>query len=264
MLLQADNKNGKVTVEDIKKCLIEENHIEEDQIAIATGTQKDLEGIDLFQQDNKICYVITIQALAEGWDCSMAYVFCSVRNVTSSKQTEQFLGRVLRMPYAKRRVIEELNRAYAHSSSTGMAQAEAQLSDQLIEMGFEELEVATFLKQQDANQGDLFNPNHSSTGQKKIAVVPFRLEVTEIPDTKHLTQDDQNKITVSEVEGRKVVSISGQVSEDIIKTITKVSIDDKAKKKRNVYIHNNSIIATQSPSANGVSFTELPRLAVVY
>lgn len=264
VLLQADNKNGKVTVEDIKKCLIEENHIEEEQIAIATGTQKDLEGIDLFQQDNKICYVITIQALAEGWDCSMAYVFCSVRNVTSSKQTEQLLGRVLRMPYAKRRVIEDLNRAYAHLSSTGMAQAASQLSDQLIEMGFEELEVATFLRQQDTNQGELFGNDNIGNVVEKKQEVPFRLEVNEVPETAQLSEEDQSKIKVSEVEGRKVVTITGQVSADIIKAVTKVSTDDKTKIKRNIQIHNNSILAAQSPSENGVKFVELPRLAVMY
>jgi type III restriction enzyme len=264
VLLQADNKNGKVTVEDIKKCLIEENHIEEDQIAIATGTQKDLEGIDLFQQDNKICYVITIQALAEGWDCSMAYVFCSVRNVTSSKQTEQLLGRVLRMPYAKRRVIEDLNRAYAHLSSTGMAQAAAQLSDQLIEMGFEELEVATFLRQQDTNQGELFGDSTAGSVSEKKPEIPFRLEVNEVPETAQLSEEDQSKIKVSEVEGRKVVTITGQVSDEIIKAVTKVSTEDKTKIKRNIHIHNNSILAAQSPSENGVEFRELPRLAVMY
>lgn len=263
VLLQADNKNGKVTVEDIKKCLIDENHIEENQIAIATGTQKDLAGIDLFQQDNNICYVITIQALAEGWDCSMAYVFCSVRNVTSSKQTEQLLGRVLRMPYAKRRVIEDLNRAYAHLASTGMAQAASQLSDQLIEMGFEELEVATFLRQQDANQGNLFDNDDSANVIEQKPVVPFRIEVTEVPETAQLSEEDQNKIKVSEVEGRKVVTISGQVSDDIMKAVSKVSTEDKSKIKRNIHIHNNSILAAQSPSENGVKFVQLPRLAVM-
>jgi type III restriction enzyme len=264
VLLQADNKNGKVTVEDIKKCLIEDNHIEENQIAIATGTQKDLEGIDLFQQDNKICYVITIQALAEGWDCSMAYVFCSVRNVTSSKQTEQLLGRVLRMPYAKRRVIEELNRAYAHLSSNGMAQAASQLTDQLIDMGFEELEVAAFLKPQNPDQGDLFDPKGLGKKENKNTVVPFMLEVNDVPDTTQLSEEDRNKIRVSEVDGRKVVSISGEVSEEIIKMVAKVSTEDTNKIKRNSNIHNKGIIAARSPSENGMAFAELPRLAVMY
>jgi type III restriction enzyme len=38
-------------------------------------------------------------------------VFCSVKDVKSSKDAEQLLGRVLRMPYAQRRQHEALNRA---------------------------------------------------------------------------------------------------------------------------------------------------------
>ena len=35
VLLQAENKNGKVTVEVLKKCLIEDHGITEDEIAVA-------------------------------------------------------------------------------------------------------------------------------------------------------------------------------------------------------------------------------------
>lgn len=64
-----------------------------------------------------------MQALKEGWDCSFTYVFCSVANIHSAKDVEQILGRVLRMPYAKRRKNEVLNRveykAYPYTWWTG-------------------------------------------------------------------------------------------------------------------------------------------------
>ena len=47
-------------------------------IAVATGDQRELDGIDLFDPKCPIEYVITVEALKEGWDCSFAYVFCSV------------------------------------------------------------------------------------------------------------------------------------------------------------------------------------------
>ena len=78
---------------------------------MATGIQRELDGLNLFEPTCKIEYIITIEALKEGWDCSFAYVFCSVKQVSSSKDADQLLGRVLRLPYAKRRVIEDLNRA---------------------------------------------------------------------------------------------------------------------------------------------------------
>ncbi|MBP2151609.1 hypothetical protein [Xanthobacter flavus] len=43
-------------------------------------------------------------------------MFCSVQNIGSATDAEQLLGRVLRMPYARRRKADALNRAYAHVS----------------------------------------------------------------------------------------------------------------------------------------------------
>lgn len=56
-------------------------------------------------------YVITVQVLREGWDCPFAYVLCSLQKLTSATTVEQLLGRVLRMPYARQRGREALNRA---------------------------------------------------------------------------------------------------------------------------------------------------------
>jgi type III restriction enzyme len=157
-LFQAENKNGEITVAVLKQHLTEQLNIEENKIAIATGTQRELDNLNLFDPVCPIEYIITIEALKEGWDCSFAYVFCSVKQVSSSKDAEQLLGRVLRMPYAKRRVIEDLNRAYAHLLvDSAFSKTAAALKDTLIAMGFEAMEVAAFLREQAPTpQGDLF------------------------------------------------------------------------------------------------------------
>ena len=87
-----------------------------------------------------------MEALKEGWDCSFAYVFCSVATVNSKKDVEQILGRVLRMPYAKRRKEAELNRAYAHVSRASWPNAVNQLHDRLVDMGFEDSEADAFIE----------------------------------------------------------------------------------------------------------------------
>ena len=84
---------------------------------VATGTQRELDGVNLFDPACMVDIVITVEALKEGWDCSFAYVFCSLQKIGSSRDMEQLLGRVLRMPYARRRNSELLNRAYAHVAS---------------------------------------------------------------------------------------------------------------------------------------------------
>lgn len=263
VLLQAENKKGSVTVEVIKQCLIEQHHIDESKIAIATGTQRELDGLDIFQPDCPIEFVITIEALKEGWDCSFAYVFCSVKQVSSSKDAEQLLGRVLRMPYAKRRVIEDLNRAYAHLSTNSLAQAAKELADKLISMGFEELEVATFLRQQDANQGELFESDNGANPEPKLSLTTLMVEVEDVIDTASLTEEDRSNIKVSEVEGRKVVTVTGKVSDNLKKAITKVATESKKSIESSINMHNQSVYAAQSPSENGATFAVLPRLCVM-
>ncbi len=141
VLFQAQPRDEEVTVEVLKKHLIENENVPEESIAIATGDQRELDGINLFDRACKIEYVITVEALKEGWDCSFAYVFCTVSRIRSATAVEQLLGRVLRMPYAKRRETPELNKAYAHVSETEFAEAAKALVDKLVLMGFDDTEA---------------------------------------------------------------------------------------------------------------------------
>lgn len=142
LLLQAEDKAGEVTVDKLRTHLIEQEHVPATHIAVATGNQRELDGVNLFDPACPIEVVITVEALKEGWDCSFAYVFCSLQKIGSSKDMEQLLGRVLRMPYAQRRKSELLNRAYAHLASPQTVQVANALADKLVAMGFEELEAA--------------------------------------------------------------------------------------------------------------------------
>lgn len=142
LLLQAEDKAGEVTVDKLRTHLIEQEHVAAERIAVATGTQRELDGVDLFDAACPVEIVVTVEALKEGWDCSFAYVFCSLQKIGSSKDMEQLLGRVLRMPYARRRKSELLNRAYAHIASAQTMQVANALADRLVAMGFEELEAA--------------------------------------------------------------------------------------------------------------------------
>ena len=105
----------------------------EDRIAIATGDRRGLDRIDLFDPACPIEHVVTVEALKEGWDCSFAYAFCSVSRIQSAVDVEQLLGRVLRMPYAKRRKADALNRAYAFLSEPSFGEAARALVDKLAE-----------------------------------------------------------------------------------------------------------------------------------
>ena len=141
ILFQAQNKDQEVTVEVLRDHLVDVKGISPQSIAVVTGSQRELNGIDLKDPDCPIDYVITVQALKEGWDCSFAYVFCSVANISAAGDAEQLLGRVLRMPYATRRSDPALNKSYACLNSPRFQDAVRGLVDRLVDMGFEESEV---------------------------------------------------------------------------------------------------------------------------
>lgn len=144
VLLQAQptykNKTS-VNVDAVKECLLKDNHIPEDQIAIATGDNNEITDIDLFAPECPIRYIITVQALREGWDCSFAYVLCTVAEQVGATAVEQILGRVLRQPNAQAKKHVELNRAYAFATSLHFANTASSLADALIQNGFEKQEV---------------------------------------------------------------------------------------------------------------------------
>lgn len=255
VLFQADKKNGEVTVDVLKAFLMEELHVEEEKIAIATGTQRELDGINLFERGCKIEHIITIEALKEGWDCSFAYVFCSVRDVRSSKDAEQLLGRVLRMPFAKRREVESLNRAYAHLASPAFSRAASELTDKLINMGFEEMEIPASL--QHGKSLSLFGGDLPTTPQEEP---PLVLQLSAPPAA--IPAGGEVEAHESE-DGSYRVEAKGYVSDETATALT-ASLKGKEKKEAEEQIrqHNARIEANRAPAQQGVAFAALPQLVL--
>ncbi len=143
-LLQAEQEKedeSKITVGEIKEFLIKERKIPEDEIAIKTSKNNELEGIDLFGKNCKIRYIITVNALAEGWDCSFAYVLISTANIGSKVAVEQIIGRIMRMPFAKRKEIEDLNRSYVFASARNFNEAAGQIISGLESNGYSKFDL---------------------------------------------------------------------------------------------------------------------------
>ena len=158
MLIQAQPKykdRETLTVEVVERCLLKEHNIPEDQIARATGEDKELDNVDLNDSECPIRYVITVQALREGWDCPFAYVLCSVAEMRSSTAVEQILGRVMRLPKAKRKKQESLNNAYAFVASPNFYKTASALADGLVQNGFDKQTAADLICAPDEQQTEL-------------------------------------------------------------------------------------------------------------
>ncbi|MBI2058861.1 MAG: hypothetical protein HYT87_03745 [Nitrospirae bacterium] len=134
-----------MTPDVLAKSLSEDFKIPTDQIAIATGQTRGVEDVNLFARQCPIRFIITIQALREGWDCSFAYVLCSVADTGSQRAVEQVLGRILRLPGAKRKRSPELNNAHAFATSPRFIEAAKTPKDALVDNGFERFEAERFV-----------------------------------------------------------------------------------------------------------------------
>jgi type III restriction enzyme len=256
VLFQAQPKNQEVTVEVLKKHLIEVEQIAEHKIAVATGDQRELDGINLFDPKCPIEYVITVEALKEGWDCSFAYAFCSVSRIQSAVDVEQLLGRVLRMPYAKRRKAEDLNRAYAFLSEPSFGEAARSLADKLVAMGFEEDEALDNIEPAqtslDADTG-LFGPRDKPKPTFKHTVMATPEVVAELKK--------REGVSVRETEDGKVeIVVTGRVDGGLEKAIVEALPEtERSGFSAAVTKYRVEVKDQLSPAEQGEAF-EVPRL----
>lgn len=257
LLIQAENKGGTATVEVIHKHLIENELIPPENIKIATGDQRELEGVDLFDPKSPVTIIITKDALREGWDCSFAYVLCSLTMQRSGTAIEQLLGRVLRMPYARARKNPELNRAYSHVVSPFFGSVAQELTDDLEAMGFNPVEAAQALAVQ---------PVIDLKGGQTGALLPQTLTLTlpKAPDFSAIPAGDRAKVEVVANADQTgfVLTVTGQVDEvtqeAIILTLPKRF---QAEASRRLVHHNVRAVALATPATKQLEF-KVPRLMI--
>lgn len=221
-MFQAEPKNGKVTVEVLKQYLIDELKIDEEEIAIVIGNQHELDNIDLFNPQCKINYIITVEALKEGWDCPFAYIFCSVQNV----------------------------------SSKSFGETARNLQDKLIGMGFEALEVAEMLRipQQEnwiGNEGDLF---YTPTTVLALTQLPEMSDLSEAKRSQLKITEQEGHILV-QVKG----NLSEKLEKALIRTATGKK---KEQIEQQLQIHQNRVEILSSPAEKGEIFKVIPQLCM--
>lgn len=137
VLFQAQPKNNddNITFEKIKSELIEIG-IPEEQIKIKTSNNDEIKNLDLLSRECPVRYIITVNALKEGWDCPFAYILASLANRTSSVDVEQILGRILRLPYVTKHKNALLNSSYVFSSSIDFQRTLVNIIKALNKAGF--------------------------------------------------------------------------------------------------------------------------------
>ena len=107
---------GVIHADDVRDYLLRHSNIRPEFIAVKTSQKDELRDVDeiggLLSTECQIRFIITKQALQEGWDCAFAYVLTILTNPSSKSALTQLVGRILRQPYARKTHVPALDESY--------------------------------------------------------------------------------------------------------------------------------------------------------
>ena len=144
---------------DIVLGYLKEKEIDKNKIAVwLTGSDKEnLENIT--KNNNEVDVLLFKQAPATGWDCPRAQVMLMYRETKSPVFQVQLLGRILRMPEAKKYLESILNHAYLYTTYSkneiiesydnfnGIGPNQTKLFKAWIKKDIEQIDLETFVSQ---------------------------------------------------------------------------------------------------------------------
>lgn len=147
MLIQAEpDRKGKdvVNVEKVLNFLTKDAKISADQVVRKTSEFPDeLPNAEILAgRACPIRYIITVNALREGWDCPFAYVLVSVSNLGAALSVEQTIGRVMRLPSAKEKKDAALNAAYVFAATKNFNEASQMVISGLRANGYDDILIS--------------------------------------------------------------------------------------------------------------------------
>ena len=185
---QPKTKDDNTTFEKLKEQMLGLG-IPESQIKIKTANIDELKGIDLMSKECDVRYIITINALKEGWDCPFAYVLASLADKSSAVDIEQILGRVLRQPYVQRHRAFQLNLSYVLTASAKFNETLQSIVKGLQEAGFSEKDYRKVDKMTQEEQQNIKNDAVESFLFPEQQTPPQEQEAEENIDKSRVTFD---------------------------------------------------------------------------
>lgn len=258
VLFQAQPKvsDDNVTFEKIKEKLIE-GGIPEEQVKIKTASKDEIKNIDLMSESCEVRYIITVNALKEGWDCPFAYILASLANKSSKIDVEQILGRVLRLPYTKQQPIELLNLSYVFTCSSDFQDTLKRIVESLNNAGFSKRDFRVADNDQDnmpeplQEEPNLFSNNLfsapsavSSTNESVNTVQSSESDGNNADDV--ATEDDSN---ISEIQTDAIKQSLDSTSESNIDVAQ--SLEKSALQQSNNY--NEAIKENEGEATNPIA-----------
>lgn len=269
VLIQAEPKSStKETrhAEWVKRELIENHNVPEEEIVIATGSERGLDALEgeypggIFSDKCPVKYVITQKALAEGWDCAFAYVLVSMAGVKSATAVEQLLGRILRQPQAAHRAHAALNRSYAYVVSKDFGETAETLRDCLVQSaGFNRQEAVEFVAAKKPEQAKL----DFKRGGGRIRITPVEVKLGESLDMSKVSATTKTKLKWSSA--KKTLTFTAPLSPEETEEVQAAAVMDVSREaiaKAGEASRTEAVEIFETPSEKGKAFF-VPQMEVL-
>lgn len=116
---------------DVKDYLINDLGVPAYAVRIKSSETDELGQEDLLAQSSPVRWIITKDALKEGWDCSFAYMLVLLDKTQAPTAITQLVGRVMRQPDACLTNREALNQCYVYCWTNDVSKAVQQVKNGL-------------------------------------------------------------------------------------------------------------------------------------
>lgn len=214
VLFQAEpkNKDDSLSFEKLRDQLVKQHAIDPECVKIKTANVDELRGINLLSENCQVRFIITVNALKEGWDCPFAYVLATLADRSSAIDVEQILGRILRQPYIRAHGQAPLNMSYVLTASSVFSLALEKIVAGLNRAGF---------SRNDYRTPDMVLPESSATIPPSIGGTtshdlfsPIVPAVTSSTDVNSNTMDDASTMDTSPEKAMTTTDVSSADSVD--------------------------------------------------
>ncbi len=116
---------------DVRDYLTGELDVPAYAIRIKSSETDELGREDLLSKDSQVRWIITKDALKEGWDCSFAYMLVLLDKTQAPTAITQLVGRIMRQPEARLTGREMLDQCYVYCWTTDVSKAVQQVKNGL-------------------------------------------------------------------------------------------------------------------------------------
>ena len=109
-----------VHAEDARAYLIRNLGVPAEAVRVKSSENDELGNENLLDKTSPVRWIITRDALREGWDCSFAYLLVMLDRTKAKTAITQLVGRVMRQPDARRTGREALDQCYVYCHDVGV------------------------------------------------------------------------------------------------------------------------------------------------